>query len=71
MYFKIVFLKILLMNVAWSQRYSSYKRCGSRNLRPSNVYTVEFRQPIHKNFEDILDNNKQYIKLYKLSQDYY
>lgn len=44
---------------------------GSRNLRPSNVYTVEFRQPIHKNFEDILDNNKQYIKLYKLSQDYY
>lgn len=42
---------------------------GSRNLR--NVYTVEFRQPIHKNFEDILDNNKQYIKLYKLSQDYY
>lgn len=36
---------------------------GSRNLRPSNVYTVEFWQPIHKNFEDILDNNKQYIKI--------
>lgn len=49
------------MNVAWSQRYSSYKKWWKQKL--ATEYTVEFWQPIHKNFEDILDNNKQYIKL--------
>lgn len=49
------------MNVAWSQRYSSYKKWWKQKL--ATEYYSRVLTTNSQNFEDILDNNKQYIKI--------